>query len=246
MKDSNEPRISRGCRNCALRDSSFFCNFSADTLQAFEAIKNVNSYRKGARLFNEGQPSEGIFVLCRGRVKLTTYSRNGKALILRIAGPGNVLGLSAALSGSVQETTAEVIEPCQANFVRKSDFNRFLENHPDAGMNTIRHLCFEYKTAYSQIRSLGLSSCVADKLAALLLEWSKNGISNNGSVRVKNSFSHEAIAEMIGTTRETVTRLFKDFRERELVYVEGSDLYIRDKSKLESTIGNDRRHKSLR
>ncbi|NOT47143.1 MAG: winged helix-turn-helix domain-containing protein [Acidobacteria bacterium] len=138
-----------------------------------------------------------------------------------------------------------MIEPCQTNFVRKLDFNHFLRNHADAGMNAIRHLCLEYKTAYSQIRSLGLSNCVADKLASLLLEWSKNGVSNNGSVNLTNSFSHEAIAEMIGTTRETVTRLFKDFRERELISIDGSNLCIRDKYRLEATIGNGRKSKPV-
>ena len=237
MKDASEPRISKNCHNCAMRDDGFFCNFSAATLQDFERIRSTNRYEKGMRLFIEGQPSAGIFILCRGRVKLTTHSRNGRALILRIANPGNVLGLTAALSESVHEATAEVIEQCQANFVRKADFNRFLHDHADAGMNAIRHLCLEYRAAYSKIRSLALSSCVADKLAWLLLDWSKNGVSNNGSVHLTNSFSHEAIAEMIGTTRETVTRLLKNFRERDLISIEGSNLCIRDVYKLEATIG---------
>lgn len=172
-------------------------------------------------------------MLCHGRVKLTTHSRNGKALILRVATPGEVLGLSAAISDSVNETTAEVVEPCQVNFVRKSDFCRFLETNADAGMNALRQLSLQYKIAYMQIRSLGLSTCVADKLATLLVGWSKDKPSNNGGVHLKVSFSHEEIAEMIGTSRETVTRLLKDFREQGLIAIKGSDLYIRDTHELE-------------
>jgi len=246
MKFLNDFKIEYRCLDCDLRNSSFFCNFSPPTLQMFEGIKITNTYPKGSCLFIEGQPSNGIFMLCRGRVKMTTHSRNGKALILRVAVPGEVLGLSAAISDSVNETTATVIEPCQVNFIRKSDFYRFLEQNADAGMNAIQQLSIQYKQAYTQIRSLGLSTCVADKLATLFLEWSKDAPSSNGSVQLKISFSHEEIAEMIGTSRETVTRLLKDFRERDLISIKGSDLYIRNKHTLEATIGNGRKTKPVR
>jgi CRP/FNR family transcriptional regulator, cyclic AMP receptor protein len=226
------------CGDCGLRGPNFFCNFSEQSLQHFQAIKITNAYPKGAHLFVEGQPTDGIFMLCRGRVKLTTHSRNGKSLILRIAVPGEVLGLSAAISGSVSESTAEVIEPCQVNFVLKSEFRRFLEQNADAGMNALHQLSLQYKTAHMQIRSLGLSACVADKLATLLLEWSKNEPSNNGSVHLRNTFSHEEIAEMIGTSRETVTRILKDFRVRDLISIKGPNLYIRNTRNLEATIGS--------
>lgn len=246
MKFLNDFKIQDSCLDCDLRNSSFFCNFSPRTLKAFESIKITKTYSKGSRLFIEGQPSEGIFILCRGRVKLTTHSRNGKALILRVAAPGEVLGLSAAISDSDNETTADVIEPCQVNFVRKADFYRFLVQNPDAGMSALRQLNLQYKKAYMQIRSLGLSTCVADQLATLLLEWSKDVPSSNGSVHLKISFSHEEIAEMIGTSRETVTRLLKDFRQRDLISIKGSSLHIGDKHKMEAMIGNAKKTKPVR
>ncbi|MDI1243449.1 MAG: Crp/Fnr family transcriptional regulator [bacterium] len=226
------------CGDCGLRASSYFCNFSERSLRHFQSIKITNSYPKGARLFIEGQPTDGVFMLCRGRVKLTTHSRHGKSLILRIAVPGEVLGLSAVISGTVSESTAEVIEPCQVNFVLKSEFRRFLEENADAGMNALHQLSLQYKTAHMQIRSLGLSACVADKLATLLLEWSKNEPSNNGSVHLRNTFSHEEIGEMIGTSRETVTRILKDFRVRDLISIKGPNLHIPNMRNLEATIGS--------
>lgn len=237
MKVLSGLKVQNSCSDCAFRMTSFFCNLSAGALKSFEAIKIANMYAKGARLFIEGQPSAGVFLLCSGRAKLTTHSRNGKALILRIAVPGDILGLSAAVSDFLHEATAEAIEPCQVNFVQKADFCRFLNQNADAGMNAIHQLSHQYNTAQAQIRSIGLSSCVADKLAKLLLNWSKDALSNNGSVHLKMSFSHEEIAEMIATSRETVTRLLKDFRDRDLIAIKGSDLYIRDKHELEATIG---------
>ena len=238
MKVLNDFKIQHNCSDCLQRTSSYFCNLSSETLQTFKAIKITNTYPKGARLFIEGQPSEGVFMLCRGRVKLTTHSRSGRALILRIAVPGEVLGLSATVSNFVHESTAEVIEPCQINFIRTSDFCSLLKRNADAGLNAIQQLSLQNRIAHVQIRSLGLSTCVADKLATLLMEWAKSVPSSNGSVRLKVTFSHEEIAEMIGTSRETITRALRDFRERGLIEIKGSALFIADKHRLEATIGN--------
>lgn len=236
MKIFDDLKTQNKCVDCRLRGSDYFCALPETTLKNFQAIKVTNAYPKGARLFVEGQPATGIFMLCQGRVKLTTHSRSGRSLILRIAVAGEVLGLSAAISESPSESTAEVIEPSQVNFVLKSEFRRFLQQNPDAGMNALRQLSLQYKKAYMQIRSLGLSTCVADKLASLLLEWSKNHPSSNGSVHMKNQFSHEEIAEMIGSSRETVTRILKDFRVRDLISIRGADLYIPNTHQLEATI----------
>lgn len=236
MKIRNDIKIQNRCHDCNFRGSDFFCNFSDPTLKCFQSIKITNAYPKGAQLLVEGQPSDGVFVLCQGRVKLTTHSRNGRSLILRIAAPGEVLGLSAAISESSSETTAEVIDPCQVNFIPRSQFRRFLEQNSDAGMNALRQLSAQYKKAYRQIRSLGLSTRVADKLATLLLEWTGTDPASSESVHIENHFSHEEIAEMIGTSRETVTRILKDFRTRDLISIKGADLYIPSTRKLEETI----------
>lgn len=244
MKVSKHLKVENRCVDCNLRDSSYFCDFSTETLQRFELITRRNNYPKGACLFAEGQPSDGIFLVCRGRVKLTTHSRNGKALILRIGEPGEIIGLSSSISDSPSETTAQALEPCEISFVEKSDFVRFIKNNSDAGINALLQMGVKYRKAYKQIRSLGLSACVADRLAALLLEWAKDSPSTGRSVRLKIAFSHEEIAEMIGTSRETVTRLLKDFRERGLILIKGTDLHIPDKPKLEATIGNGKGPKS--
>jgi CRP/FNR family transcriptional regulator, cyclic AMP receptor protein len=153
--------------------------------------------------------------------------------------------LSATVSDLNYETTAEVIESCQVNFVRKDDFLRFIAQNTEACFSAIKQLSQKYHTAYVQVRSFGLSHTAADKLTKLLLEWCKTNINNNGNgngkgnvaVRLKISYTHEEIAEMIGTSRETVTRLFKDFRDRDLITLKGSDLTIHDPQKLDATIG---------
>jgi len=237
MKVPHDLKLQHKCLDCAFKNSGFFCSLPPEQIAAFDAIKITTSFSKGATLFIEGQPSTGIHMVCQGRFKLSTNSRNGKALILRISEPGELLGLSAALSDSPHEATAEAIEPCQVNFVRRNDFIRFIKTNAEAAFSAIEQLNQKYRTAHTQIRSLGLSACVADKLAALLLGWAKNVHSDNGDAHLNEPFSHEEIAEMIGTTRETVTRLFKEFRERELITIKRSDLHILDKKLLAASIG---------
>ena len=237
MKKRSIIEIQHKCLNCDMRTDGFFCNFSDPVLQSFYALKITNSYPKGATLFYEAEASNGVYMLCQGRVKLSTYSKDGRALILRIAEAGELLGLSASISDSVHEATAEMIEPCQINFVRKADLLRFLRENADAGLNALLQLSRNYHAAYIQACSLGLSSTVGDKLIKLLLNWCINTNGNNGEVHLKVAFSHEEMAEMIGTSRETVTRLLKEFRELDLITLKGSDLCIHDRTKFEAAIG---------
>ena len=245
MKVFDDLKTHQNCIDCEERSPGFLCNLSPKARQFFQTIKIANTYQKGSRLFIEGQPAEGVFLLCSGRVKLTTHSRHGKALILGIATPGEVLGLHATVSNSLHETTAEVIEPCQVNFVKKCDFQRFLEQNADAGINAMRQMSLQYSLAFAQIRSLALSTNVAEKLARLLLGWSEGRISNNGSIHMKVTFSHEEMAEMIGTSRETVTRLLKSFRDQDLIAINGSDFFIHDRPRLALTLDNGKRSKPV-
>jgi len=221
-----------------MRTDGYFCSFDSDVLAVFESLKITNSYPRGATLFTEGEDANGVYMLCKGRVKLSAYSKDGKALILRIVEAGEILGLRAAINGSTYGVTAEVLESCQINFVRKNDILRFLREHADAGFNALRQLSNNYHAAYTQVCSLGLSSSVGDKLAKLFIGWAESAAFKNGRIHLKITFSHEEIAEMIGTSRETVTRLLKDFRQRDLIALKGSDLYINDLRKLEASIGS--------
>jgi CRP/FNR family transcriptional regulator, cyclic AMP receptor protein len=227
--------IIESCLGCKMRADHIFCDLPTTALQAFEQMKYATAYPKGAVLFVEGQAPRGIFVLCKGRVKLSICSTDGKTLILKIAEAGEVLGLSATLSGKPYELTAETIDPCQINFVKREDFMRFLREHSEACLRVAEQLSDKYNAACREIRSLGLSHSAAEKLAKLLLEWTnKNGEANKTEPRVKLALTHEEIAQMIGTSRETVTRLFAELKKKQVVQSKGSTLVIKNKSALKA------------
>jgi CRP/FNR family cyclic AMP-dependent transcriptional regulator len=225
--------IVESCLTCKLRVDRIFCDLPASALQTFESIKYATAYPQGAVLFVEGQMPRGIFVLCKGSVKLSINSPNGRTMIVKLAEPGEVLGLSATISGKPYEVTAETIDPCQVNFVKRDDFLRFLKDDVEACFKVAEQLSDKYHTACQEVRTLGLSHSASEKLANLLLEWScKNGESAKSEPRLKLRLTHEEIAQMIGTSRETVTRLFAEMKRRQIVQSKGSTLLIRNTAAL--------------
>ncbi|PYS46686.1 MAG: Crp/Fnr family transcriptional regulator [Acidobacteria bacterium] len=235
MRLPNGLQATENCQTCDLHSEDFFCRLSPEASQALESIKLTNIYPKGAVLFFEEQSPRGVFMLCRGRVKLSVCSADGKMLILRIAEPGELLGLSAVVSDRLYKATAETLETCQVNFIRKEDFLSFLREHGEACFRVAQHLSQNYHTAYVQIRSLGLSHSALEKLARLLLDWCRgNGTQTEQGIRLKLGLTHEEIAKMIGTSRETVSRLFSELKGREAIHLKGSTLIIRDTAALEA------------
>jgi len=223
------------CLTCKLRAGRIFCDLNTTALQILERIKYVTVYPEGAVLFIEGQAPRGIFVLCKGRVKLSLSAGDGKTIILKIVEPGEVLGLSATVSGKPYELAAETIEPCQISFVKREDLLHFLKENHDACFKVVVQLSVKYNDACHDLRSLGLSHSAGQKLAKLLWEWSsRNGKSANVDSDVRLTLTHDQIGQMIGTSRETVTRVLADLEKRQIVQRKGSALSIRNKNALEA------------
>jgi len=219
--------VEYNCSECRVRAERLFCNMTTATVTALDSVKFTGLYPKGSLLFVEGEDPRGVFILCSGRAKLTTSSTEGKTLIVKIAEPGEVLGASATILGKPYEVSAETIEPSQLNFIKRDDFLKFLGSHADACMHTAQQLSEKYHSAQREIRSRGLAQTTGEKLAKLLLDWcDKNGEATPKGTRLKVLLTHEEIAQMIGTTRETVTRLLSDFKRRKVLDVKGSTVIV--------------------
>ena len=224
------------CTTCPIRGKYLFCNLSVQASQRLNEIKSTAVYPKGAMLFIEGQLSRGVFVLCNGKVKLSTTSREGKTIITKISDAGDVLGLNAVISNVPYEVTAEMMEPGQANFIPRDSLQLFLKEFPEVAMRVAQQLSRNYYTAYEEIRTLGLAASPSEKFAKLLLSWSTKSAQSDGSSQVKLTLTHEEIAEIIGTTRETVSRLFSVFKKKQLMQSKGATLVIRSRFALEKIV----------
>jgi CRP/FNR family cyclic AMP-dependent transcriptional regulator len=239
MHSSYNSKAIEDCLDCRLCADRLFSGLPLEVLRAFSAIKNTTLCPRGVALFVEGQTPHGIFVLCTGRAKLSIGSRDGRTLITRIAGPGEFLGLSAAISGKPYEVTVETLAACQVDVVRREDFLQFLREHQEAHWRIAHHLSDDYHAAHDQVRSLGLSNSATERLAKLLLGWCAQGKEETEQeIRLPLLLTHEEIAQMIGSSRETVTRLLSSFRSQQIVHMKGSTLLIRDKAALEALVSS--------
>src|SRR6476619_670620 len=225
------------CATCKWRNESFFCNLEPETLQSLESMVFTNVYPDGAVLFSEGQPARGVFLMCHGSAKLSISSGDGKTLITKITEPGELLGLTSALSGNPYKATAETIEPSQVNFIRREDLLRFVHEHHTACGNVARHPTHDCETDEDHIRAIGLSHSAGEKLANLILTWcAEHGKAGEGGLRVQMLMTHEDISQLIGTSRETVTRLLKEFREKKLISIKGATMTVHNRAALESLV----------
>jgi CRP/FNR family transcriptional regulator len=229
--------IHNNCSDCTVRKNHLFCNMSQPTLAAMDAVKFTSVYPKGSVLFVEGEAPRGVFVVCGGRVKLTTSSSEGRTLIVKVAEPGEVLGASATILGRSYELSAETIEPSQLNFIRREDFLRLLSTHTEACLHTAQQLSEKYHAAQREIRSLGLSQTTGEKLARLILDWCESdGDETPRGIRLQVLLTHEEIAQMIGTTRETVTRLLSDWRRKKVIEIKGSNFFVKEHAQLSDMV----------
>jgi CRP/FNR family cyclic AMP-dependent transcriptional regulator len=222
------------CQSCKIRANGFFCQLSPAAMKDFNAVKSSATYPAGAILFLEKQDPRGVFVLCAGQVKLSISSGAGKTLILRIAKPGETLGLMATMSNTPYEVTAETLHPCQVAFIRREDFVRFAAKHPEAYQAVVKQLSDLYSGACEQLRTVGLSASAPEKLARLFLEWAADVNDGKKEAPIKMPLTHEEIAAFIGTTRETVTRTLSEFKSKQLVTLQGSSLQISNRQALEA------------
>jgi CRP/FNR family transcriptional regulator len=218
---------------CELRSRSVFCSLTAETLTAFEALGSNVTHRKSVKLFEEETPGAAVFVVCSGRVKLSCTSREGKTLLLRIAVPGDILGLGAVISGSRYEVTAETLEPTQLKQIRRDEFLQFLSRHGEASLHSAQALSKEYRAAFFDARRLALSDSAAGRLAGVLLDWGRAAAIGKAEMRFAMALTHEELANLIGTSRETVTRVLGRFKKENLIQISGASVLIINSNKLE-------------
>jgi CRP/FNR family transcriptional regulator len=163
-------------------------------------------------------------------------SPDGKALILHIAEPGELIGVNNALSGAPYELSAEMLEPCQVNFIKREAFLRLVREHPEISAHVANQLSRDYRAACFQIRSLGLSRTASEKIVRFLLEAAAKGKETNQGVRMNLALTHEEIAQIVGVSRETVTRTLTELRRKMLIAVKGPAVVIRNMPALEAML----------
>lgn len=213
-----------------------FSDLPPHIAEAMEQASLTTTYPTGAMLFAEAQSPRGVFIVRRGRVKLSICGSDGRTLILRIVESGCPLGVAAVVSGRPYEATAETQEPCEVSFLRQVDLLRLMRLHGEIALWVTQHISQDYACTCREIRDLILSDSASEKLARLLVGWLDQNIKSKNPTQVKMALTHEEIGQMIGSSRETVSRLLAGFKKQRLIQQTGSTIVIPDRVALESLI----------
>jgi len=226
--------VIESCMGCKVSRESFFCRFSPAVLRSVDEASHHTIMPAESLLFVEGQAPRGVFVLCSGVVKLSKTSKEGKVLILKQAEAGEVLGLSAAIPGTNYEMTAETASPCQLDFIGRQDLMNLLQSESEVGVHVALWLSREFQSAYRDIHELVLARSSSWKLARLLLACAPPGRRPSEELHLPSAMTHEEMAQRIGSSRETVTRVLSALKKKKLIRLEGATLVIRDRTGLEA------------
>lgn len=175
----------------------------------FETLKTSVAYAKGDVAFHEGDPCHSVFVVCAGTMKLSTASNQGRVLLLAFSTPGEILGASEMVSGcDSYESSAVAAEPSILGVVPRELFARFVASYPRATCCLTRALAEQYRVAQREAKFLAFGETSTSRLARLLLEWcAERGEAAVDGTRIVSHATHTDLAQSIGSTRETVTRI---------------------------------------
>jgi len=188
-------------------------------------------YPRGKVLFSEGEPGRGAFILRRGRATVSISSSEGRVVILRVAQACDMLGLHSVMGNLSYNTTAKTIESCRIDFIPRTALEELLESSQTATRAISQVLSREVAELTERARSLLLPQTARAKLARLLLEWSEQPGPN--TVSINRSFTHEEIAHMICSSRETVTRMLASLTSRRIIHVTPDSIQIWDREALQ-------------
>jgi CRP/FNR family transcriptional regulator len=227
-------RAAPGCAACANRRPGWFCSLGSAVLADLELATSTIALPAQASLFHEGEDARLLYLICDGYLKLTAGEHDDRQMIVRVAGPGSMLGLYAVLAHGVYEVSAESLTTAQLRPVERDRFLSFLRIHKEAQMRAVQCICQEYRFALQDACRIALAETVAARLGRLLLELA-NQIGEHlegGEFRFPLLLTHEEMASMACTTRETVTRTLGQFRKEGWVSIEDSMITLHHPERL--------------
>jgi CRP/FNR family transcriptional regulator len=243
MEEQTRPRhVSRtsplGCAACANRRPGWFCSLGSAILADLELATSTISLPAQASLFAEGEDARCLYLICSGYLKLVAGRSEDRHMIVRVAGPGSMLGLYAVLSHGVYEVSAESLTPAQLRPVERERFLNFLRSHKEAQLRAVQCICQEYRFALQDACRIALAETVAARLARLLLELAHQigEHTEGGEYHFPLLLTHEEMASMTCTTRETVTRTLGQFRKEGWISIEDSNVTIYHPGRLQGLL----------
>ena len=230
----NMKQLQPKCQHCQARFKSVFCDLSEEDLNTLNLSKGCNTFKKGQVIFNEGSFAHGIFCMNSGKVKIAQAGDEGKEQIVRFAKDGDILGYQTLLSGDKYSCSATAIDDASICFIPKNTFFNLIAKNANLSMEIMKLLAHDLEKAEHKITDLAQKP-VRERMAEALLFLKETYGYENDNATINVILSREEISNMVGTTRETATRLLSEFKDDNIVELVGKKIKILNHQKLVTT-----------
>lgn len=223
--------VKKGCYYCNARFNSIFSDLNLDETRVIDAQKTCSLYKKGQIIFEEDTYPHGLFCINSGKIKITQTGADGRDKIIHLAKDGDVMGYRAILSGDKYSCSATVIETSSVCFIPTDVFTGMVERNAKLAFKIIHLFSDELKAAERTITDLAQKS-VKERLAqGLLLLKESYGYEEDGCT-INITITREEIASIVGTARETATRLLGELSKEKSIELNGKKIKILNQQKL--------------
>lgn len=216
-----------------LKKIKLFSSLSEDEMAEMGRITSMESVKKRQPLYLPGDPGDNVFLLKSGRVKVSQISEDGKEFTLAILEPGEIFGELEVFEGTQRDTMAEALEDTSICVIKKRDFEELLKKRPDLTLRLTKMIGLRLRRLESRITDLVFKD-VPSRLAHLLLRLSGEfGVRDGAAIRLTIGITHQQMANLIGSTRETVTAILGDFKRQGLISLDERRVVILREKELE-------------
>lgn len=215
-----------------LREIPLFSELSINQLRKISSFSTLKKFKKGERIFNEGDFYLGFYILLKGTVKVSKFSVEGKESVMHIVKSLNAFADVPLFEGGTYPISAQAIEECLTLFVPKEKFLEMLHNEPDLSLKMLAGFAKRMRSLVNQIEDLS-SKEVTNRLAKYLLKEIKAaGAENLPEPFVKLLTPKSTVASYIGTITETLSRTFNKLQKEGIIRVKGKIIFVSDFNKL--------------
>ncbi len=208
------------------QQTDILARMSEEDRQALLSLGDMQRFAKGEFVFRAGAPGKHVYFLRQGRIKVYQPSHSGKEVILWFCFAGEMFGLAEVAQGGGRVVHAQVCEDSEVLRLSQSQFSEFLRNHPDSAHLIMQVLSCRMRTLSEVIVNL-VNDDVETRIMKLILRLgARHGISNGQDIHLNISLTHQEIADMVGTTRQTVTGVLSKLKRRGFISLENRRIYI--------------------
>jgi len=225
------------CSQCDNRDKSIFCQLEQESLSTVSEHKIMNAFKRGQVLFHEGNPAFGVYCISEGKVKLTKTSENGKETMLRIAGPGDLIGFQHIVQNGVNDVTATALEETKICFLDRTFLQNLVKQENSCAMELLAHVAQDMAALQDRVNGFQ-SKNVRERVAYMLLDLAgRYGSDSKEGRRLGIQLSREDMASMLGVATETLIREISQLREEGVIDQDGKTLILVDTKSLRLSAG---------